>query len=62
MHVFIVGRGFRFRFVSFRFVSFPVPAFITCPIALRRSVWLHRIVTVNSQLTTYDNKETPKPA
>ena len=30
MHVFIVGRGFRFRFVSFRFVSFPVPAFITC--------------------------------
>ena len=26
MHVFIVGRGFRFRFVSF-----PVPAFITCP-------------------------------
>ena len=37
MHVFIVGRGFRFRFVSFRFVSFrfvsfPVPAFITCHI------------------------------
>ena len=30
MHVFIVGRGFWFRFVSFRFVSFPVPAFITC--------------------------------
>ena len=51
MHVFIVGRGFRFRFVSFRFVSFRVPASVCCNF-MQTSVYSSRSLAAGQQKKT----------